>query len=122
VPSRRSAASHASMRRERDEPASLGPSPVGRLALVEISTRSRRPLTARPSTSSEAPAEYTSAVSKSVTPASRQMSTSRRASAASVLPHAPNRGPLPPNVPAPNASAGTFSPDAPSRRYSITTS
>ena len=44
---------------------------------------------------SEAPFEYTSAVSNRFTPASRQMSTMRRAPATSVLPQALNSGPLP---------------------------
>jgi DNA-binding MarR family transcriptional regulator len=76
--------------------------------LVESNNRSRRPLIAAPRTSSDAPSEYTSALSKSVTPASRLMWTSRRPSRASVVPQAPNNGPLPPKVPAPKLSAETW--------------
>ena len=50
-----------------------------------------------------------------VTSASKQMSTRRRASRASVVPQWLNSGPRPPNVPAPKLSAGTFSPEAPQR-------
>src|SRR3546814_4448704 len=73
--------------------------------LVDTITRSRRPLIAAPRIDSEAPSEYTSAVSKKLTPASRLMSTMRRACSTPVLPQALNSGPLPPKVPAPKPSA-----------------
>ncbi len=60
-----------------------------------------------------------SALSNIVTPASRQISTNRRASATSVVPHALKNSPLPPKVPVPKLSTGTVKPDAPKRRYSI---
>jgi hypothetical protein len=47
------------------------------------------------------------------------MSISRRASASPLLPQALKSGPLPPKVPAPKLKADTFSPDDPSRLYSI---
>ena len=45
------------IRRERDVPASSGPSPIGSAILVEIRTSARRPVIASPSTLSEAPFE-----------------------------------------------------------------
>src|ERR1700692_2479218 len=102
----------------RDEPRPFGPSPKRKVALVEINTLSRRPLMAWPRTRSDSPREYTFAVANIDTPASRQMSASRRASVASVLPHAARR-PTPPKVPVPKLSAGTVRPDNPKRRYSI---
>src|ERR1700733_7378063 len=53
------------------------------------------------------------------TPASRHISTRRRAPLSSVEPHALKKSPLPPNVPQPKLSAGTVKPDAPNRLYSI---
>ena len=97
----------------------MGASLKRKVALVEISTRSRRPLMASPRMRSDLPAEYTSAVSNMLTPASRQMSIRRRACATSVLPQALNSGPLPPKVPVPKLSTGTVMPDAPRRRYSM---
>ena len=58
-----------------------------------------------------------SAESNMVRPASRQMSTSRVASATSLAPHALNNSPPPPNVPVPKLSAGTFNPEPPSWRF-----
>src|SRR5262245_47587395 len=60
-----------------------------------------------------------SAESNIVTPASRQMSTRRVASATSVEPQALKSGVVPPKVPVPRQSAGTLKPEPPSRRYSI---
>ena len=60
-----------------------------------------------------------SAESNMFTPASRQMSTSRVASATSVAPHALKNSLLPPKVPVPRLSTGTLNPDPPSYRYSI---
>src|SRR6185369_10597303 len=53
-----------------------------------------------------------------LTPASRQMSTRRFASATSLAPQALKNSLPPPNVPVPNVSAGTIKPDAPSCLYS----
>src|ERR1700693_3267455 len=51
-------------------------------------------------------------------PASRQISTRRRASTASLTPQAWKNSPFPPNVPAPKLRTGTLKPDAPSLRNS----
>src|ERR1039457_1397380 len=59
-----------------------------------------------------------SAVSNILIPASRQISTRRRASAASLAPQAWKNSPFPPNVPAPKLRTGTLKPDAPSLRNS----
>ncbi len=67
---RRRLSSQAAIRWWRDRPWSFGPGPVGKRALVATSSRSRRPFSASPSTSSEAPSEYASAVSTRLTPAS----------------------------------------------------
>jgi len=58
-----------------------------------------------------------SAESNMQTPASRQMSTRRVASAALLSPHALNVGVVPPNVPVPKLKTGTVNP--PSCRVSI---
>ena len=60
-----------------------------------------------------------SAESNIVTPASRQMSTRREASATSLAPQALKNSPFPPKVPVPKVSAGTFNPEPPSFLYSI---
>src|SRR5690606_13483083 len=113
----RSEASTERSRRWREAPTSLGPSPSRSPVLVDSTTRSRRPLMAAPSTVSDAPSEYTSALSKKLTPASSAMSSRRRASSAPVSPQAENSGPLPPKVPTPKPSADTLRPDAPRERY-----
>src|SRR3977135_465941 len=83
----------------------------------------RRPAIAFPSTSSELPLEYTSAVSNMLTPASRQTSTSRVASATSLEPHALKNSLLPPpKVPVPKLSKGTLKPELPSLLNSIDSS
>src|ERR1039457_4181475 len=84
-----------------------------------MSTASRRPLIAWPRISSASPLEYTSAESNMLSPASRQMSTRRVASRASVLPQALKSSPAPPKVPVPKLSTGTFRPEPPSCLYSI---
>src|SRR5262245_53026894 len=104
---------------KRDEPTSFGPSPLRKVPLVEISTRSRRPAIARPRISSDCPCEYTSALSNMVTPASRQMSTIRVASLTSFAPHGLKKSVWPPNVPVPKVRTGTFNPELPSCRYSM---
>jgi hypothetical protein len=52
-------------------------------------------------------------------PASRQMSTSRVASATSLDPKAEKSVPPPPNVQVPIVKTGTFNPELPSCLYSI---
>ena len=54
-----------------------------------------------------------------VRPASRQMSTSRVASATSLAPQALKNSLPPPNVPVPKLNTGTLNPEPPSCRYSI---
>ena len=54
-----------------------------------------------------------------VSPASRQMSTSRVASATSLAPQALKNSLPPPNVPVPRLSTGTLKPEPPSCRYSM---
>src|ERR1700749_4394275 len=54
-----------------------------------------------------------------LSPASRQISTSRVASATSLAPQALKNSFPPPNVPVPKLSTGTFNPDPPSCLYSI---
>src|SRR5579859_2791346 len=60
-----------------------------------------------------------SAVSKRLTPESRQISTRRVASATSLLPQALKNSFAPPKVPAPKLRTGTCNPDAPNCRNSI---
>src|SRR5215467_2023112 len=119
TPSRRKLASHAPTRWYRDDPIPFGPSSMRNVALLEISTRLRFPVMALPRISSDMPFEYTSAVSKRFTPASRQMSTSRVASATSELPQALKNSLPPPNVPVPKERTGTSKPDEPNCLYSI---
>ena len=52
-------------------------------------------------------------------PASRQISTSRVASATSLAPQALKNSFPPPNVPVPKLNTGTFNPEPPNCRYSI---
>src|ERR1700730_6759935 len=54
-----------------------------------------------------------------LSPASRQMSTSRVASATPESPHALKNSFDPPNVPVPRLRTGTVNPDAPNNRYSM---
>ena len=68
--------------------------------------------------SSEAPNEYTSAVSIRLMPASSAMSMWRRAPATSVSPTFAKL-PCPPKVIVPNVSVDTRSPERPSCRYRI---
>src|SRR5215217_1867164 len=118
VPSRRRLASQARIRWWRERPASFGPSPIAMRAFVASRTRSRRPASAWPRISSEAPAEYTSAVSIRFTPASRHKSIWRRAPSTSVEPTLANLPP-PPKVIVPRVSAETRRPERPSWRYSM---
>src|SRR5271168_4374601 len=60
-----------------------------------------------------------SAVSNRLTPASRQISTSRVASATSLAPHALKNSLPPPKVPVPKLNTGTLRPEPPRIRYSI---
>src|SRR5215468_3889911 len=105
----------------RRRPASFGPGPIGMRTLVATRTRSRRPRSTSPTISSDRPAEYTSAVSIRLTPASRHMSTWRRASSTSVDPTFAN-GPVPPNVIVPIVSTEILRPELPSARYSTAAS
>src|ERR1700691_4687759 len=60
-----------------------------------------------------------SAVSNRLTPASKQTSISRLASAAWVEPHALKKSVAPPTCPVPKESAETLRPEPPSSRYSM---
>src|SRR6266496_4288842 len=121
VPRRRRLASQPDTTWCRDSPASFGPEPIGMRTLVPTSTWSRRPRSTSPRISSDWPSEYTSAVSIRLTPASRHMSTWRRASPTSVEPTFAN-GPVPPNVIVPMVITEIFRPEHPSARYSTTAS
>src|SRR3546814_12585671 len=112
VPSRCSALSTAATRCWRDEPTSFGPSPMRSEVLVDTITRSRRPLLAAPRIDSEAPSDYTSAVSTQFPPAPRLLTTMRRACQPPVLHRGLNSGPLPPRGPAPTPGAATLRPEA----------
>jgi hypothetical protein len=57
VPNRRRLASHSRMIHDRDPPPWLGPSPIGAKNFVASTTSSRRPAIARPTISSDSPAE-----------------------------------------------------------------
>src|ERR1700733_9449525 len=117
VRSRRRLASQPETMWCRERPASLGPPPMAIRTLVATSTSSRRPARTSPAISSASPPEYTSAVSMRLTPASRHMSTWRRASSTPVEPTFANP-PVPPKVIVPMVSTEIRSPDLPSVRYS----
>src|SRR5438128_7982010 len=68
----------------------LGSSPIVPWTLVASTIWSRRPASALPTITSDSPAEYTSAVSTKLMPASRAACTMRMQSSWSGLPHAPN--------------------------------
>src|SRR5262245_11545472 len=121
VPRRRRLASQPDTTWCRDSPASFGPGPIGIRTLVATSTWSRRPRSTSPTISSDWPVEYTSAVSIRLTPASRHMSTWRRASCTSVDPTFAN-APVPANVIVPMVSTEIFRPELPSVRYSTAAS
>ncbi len=102
----------------RDSPRSFGSSLIGLNTLVAITTLSRcaKSRNARPSTSSLAPSEYMSAVSKKLMPCSSdRLMNGRPASSGST--HARHFGS--PYVMAPRHRRETFSPDDPSRTYCI---
>lgn len=91
---------------------------MGRVALVEINTLSRSPAVALPRISSDVPREYTLAVSKRWTPASRHRCTIRVASSTWVLPQVLKNS-VPPKVPVPKLRTGTINPDCPDCLYSM---
>src|SRR3954452_7124535 len=109
VPSRRSEFSTSRMIHRRDPPRALRSSPIGMKNLVARTTSSRRPFRASPTISSEAPAEYTSAVSTKLIPASSARWMMRMESARSSLPQGPN-------IIAPRQSGLTWTPVRPSGR------
>jgi len=80
--------------------------------LVASTTRSRRPASALPTISSDSPAEYTSAVSMKLIPASSARSMIRSDSPWSVLPQDPN-------IIAPRQSGLTLTPVVPRTRVSM---
>src|SRR5580698_1362583 len=119
TPNRFRLSSQALIKKSRDDPYSLTSFDIGKVAFVEIKTLSLRPLMALPSISSAAPVEYTLAVSKRLTPASRQRSTIRVASSTCVLPQALKNALPPPKVPVPKLKTGTRIPERPSVRNSM---
>src|SRR3954469_12889911 len=112
VPSRRSEFSTSRMIHRREPPRELGSSPIGMKNLVARTTSSRRPCRASPTISSDTPAEYTSAVSTKLIPASSARWMMRMESARSSLPHGPN-------IIAPRHKGLTCTPVRPSGRYCI---
>src|SRR3954469_24644673 len=97
----------------RELPRMLGSSSlIDAWTLVASTTSSRRPLRALPTISSDSPAEYTSALSTKLIPASSARWTMRIESSWSVLPQAPN-------IIVPRQSFETWTPVRPSGRYSI---
>jgi hypothetical protein len=97
------------MIQRRETPPRLGSSPIGPQNLVARTTSSRRPLSALPTISSDSPAEYTSAVSTKLIPASSAAWMIRIESSWSALPHAPN-------IIVPRQSFDTWTPVRPSER------
>src|SRR5690348_2236310 len=118
VPSRRRLASHARTMWYRDSPPSFGPGPMSPRTFVATSTSSRFLPSASPRICSDRPFEYTSAVSKRLTPASRQRSICRRAPSTSIRPTGLAQ-PVPPKPIVPRVTVETRSPDRPSCLYSM---
>ena len=85
----------------------FGSSPIGAWNFVASTTSSRRPASALPTISSDSPAEYTSAVSMKLMPASSAAWMIATESSWSGLPQ-------PPNIIAPRQSGLTFTPVRPS--------
>ncbi len=112
VPRRRRLASTSWKIQRRELPLRFGPSPIREWNFVASTTSSRRPASALATISSDSPAEYTSAVSTKLIPASSARCMIRIDSSWSVLPQAPN-------IIAPRQSGLTSTPVRPSRRYSI---
>src|SRR3954466_6254775 len=90
VCSRRSEFSTSRMIHRREPPREFGSSPIGMKNFVARTTASRRPWSASPTISSDTPAEYTSAVTTKLIPASRARWMMRKESARSSLPQGPN--------------------------------
>src|ERR671932_327946 len=112
VPSRRRLASHSCWIQRRELPAMFGSSPIRAWNFVAGTTWSRRPSRALATSSSDAPCEYTSAVSTKFTPPSIAAWMIRTLSAESVFPQAPN-------LIAPRHRWLTLRPVPPRLRYSI---
>src|SRR3954449_515604 len=101
------------MTQRREPPRRFGSSwLIGMKNLVARNTSSRRPSRASPTISSEMPAEYTSAVSTKLTPASSARWMMRVESSRSSLPQGPN-------IIVPRHSGLTRTPVRPSGRYSM---
>src|SRR5580658_3169859 len=106
---RRSEFSTAVMIHRREAPCWFGSAPMGRLTFVVRTTLSRRPLSARPTTSSESP--YASAVSTRLMPASSALWMIRIEASGSGLPTCVA------NMSAPSAYGLTLMPVPPRLRY-----
>src|SRR4051812_19769598 len=100
------------MIQRREWPRWLGSSSIGTDTLVARTTSSRRSFSALPTISSDSPAEYTSALSTKLIPASSARWMMRIESSWSGLPQAPN-------IIVPRQSGETWTPVRPSGRYSI---
>ena len=100
------------MIQRRELPLRFGPSPIRPWNFVARTTSSRRPASAFPTISSFSPAEYTSAVSTTLIPASSAAWMIRIPSSWSGFPHAPN-------IIAPRLSLLTSTPVAPNSRISM---
>src|SRR3954467_13158674 len=112
VPSRRSESSTARTIQRREPPRRFGSSPIGMKNFVASTTSSRRFFSALPTISSDSPAEYTSALSTKLIPASSARWMMRIESSWSGLPQAPN-------IIVPRQSFETWTPVRPRGRYSI---
>src|SRR3954464_6317806 len=100
------------MIQRRDPPAMLRSAPIGAKNFVASTMSSRRPAIALATISSDSPAEYTSAVSMKLMPASRAAWMTAIDSSWSGLPHWPN-------IIAPRQRLLTCTPVRPKRRYLI---
>src|SRR5258708_7387283 len=110
VPSRFRLSSAACNTQRRDSPPRLGSSPMGLASLVASTQLCRLLEMARPTTCSELPPEYASAVSMKLMPASRALATIRVEVASSVGP---------PNIMVPRHIGEIFRPLRPRLRYCI---
>ena len=92
VPSRRRLFSTSRMIQRRDPPRMFGSLPIGEKNFVASTTSSRRPSIALPTISSDSPAEYTSAVSMKLMPASSAVDDPHRVVVVGVAPLAEHHG------------------------------
>src|SRR5215207_4384896 len=115
VSSRRRLLSTSRWIQRRELPRMFGSWPIGACTLVASTRPSRRPAIALPTISSDSPAEYTSAVSTKLIPASNARCAMRTQSSWPGLPHLPN-------IMAPRQYSLTRTPVLPRVRISMRTS